>query len=103
MASSSPSIRPSLSLTINWSNSFAEFENVLQGHHRTAWKQVLHEHFPEPIDATEPVPAKQDRNLEENFHQAIQLFIQQMLNKKSLGIGSISIYSLAETMSSRSQ
>ncbi len=31
---------------LNWSDSFAEFENVLQGHHKTAWKQVLHEHFP---------------------------------------------------------
>ncbi len=36
---------------------FVEFENVLQGHHKTAWKQVLHEHFPEPVDATVPVPA----------------------------------------------
>jgi hypothetical protein len=61
---------------LNWSNSFVEFENVLQGHNKTAWKQVLHEHFPEPVDATVPVPAKQDRSLEENFHQVIQLFIQ---------------------------
>jgi hypothetical protein len=67
---------------LNWSNSFAEFENVLQGHHRTAWKQVLHEHFPEPVNVTEPVTAAKDCNLEENFHQAIQLFIQQTLNKK---------------------
>jgi hypothetical protein len=67
---------------LNWSDSFAEFENVLQGHHRTAWKQVLHEHFPEPVDAIVPVMAEQDCILEENFHQAIQLFIQQMLNKK---------------------
>jgi hypothetical protein len=67
---------------LNWSNYFAEFENVLQGHHKTAWKQVLHEHFPEPVDATVPVPAKQDCNQEETFHQAIQLFIQQTLNKK---------------------
>ncbi len=55
---------------------------MLQGHHKTAWKQVLHEHFPEPVDATVPVPAMQDCSLEENLHQAIQLFIQQMLNKK---------------------
>ncbi len=55
---------------------------MLQGHHKTAWKQVLHEHFPERIDATVPVPAMQDRSLEENFHRAIQLFIQQTLNKK---------------------
>ncbi len=67
---------------LNWSDSFVEFENVLQGHHKTAWKQVLHKHFPEPVDATVPVPATQDCSLEENFHRAVQLFIQQMLNKK---------------------
>jgi hypothetical protein len=67
---------------LNWSDSFVEFENVLQGHHRTAWKQVLHEHFPEPVNVTVPVPATQDCSLEKNFHQAIQLFIQQTLNKK---------------------
>jgi hypothetical protein len=67
---------------LNWSDSFVEFENVLQGHHKTAWKQVLHEHFPELIDATVPVPATQDCSLEENFHQAIQLIIQWTLNKK---------------------
>jgi hypothetical protein len=38
---------------------------------------VLHEHFPEPVDATVPVLAMKDCSLEENFHQAIQLFIQQ--------------------------
>jgi hypothetical protein len=67
---------------LNWADSFGEFDNVLQGNHRTAWKQVLHEHFPEPVDATAPVPAMQDCSLEENFHQAIQLFIQRMLNEK---------------------
>ncbi len=56
---------------LNWTNSFVEFENVLQGHHRTAWKQVLHKHFPEPVDATVPVSAEQDRNQEGTFHQAI--------------------------------
>jgi hypothetical protein len=44
-----------------------EFKNVLQGHHRTAWKQVLQEHFPEPIDVMMPVLAAQDCNLKENF------------------------------------
>jgi hypothetical protein len=64
------------------SDSFTEFRKVLQGHHRTGWKQVLQEHFPEPVDATVPVTAEQDCNLEENFHQVIQLFIQRTLNKK---------------------
>jgi hypothetical protein len=67
---------------LNWSDSFVEFENVLQGHHKMAWKQLLHEHFPEPVNAMVPVLAMQDCSLEENLHQAIQLFIQQMLNKK---------------------
>jgi hypothetical protein len=44
------------------------FKNVFQGHHKTAWKQVLHEHFPEPVNAMVPVPATQDCSLEENFH-----------------------------------
>ncbi len=48
-----------------WSDSFVEFENMLQGHHKTAWKQVLHDYFPEPVDATVPVPARQDCSLEE--------------------------------------
>jgi hypothetical protein len=59
-----------------------EFENVLQGQHRMARKQVLHEYFPEPVDATVPVSVAQDHNLEGNFHQALQLFIQQTLNKQ---------------------
>jgi hypothetical protein len=67
---------------LTWSDSFVGFKNVLQGHHRMAWKQVLHEHFPEPVDAMMPVLVAQDCNLEENFHQALQLFIQQTLNKK---------------------
>jgi hypothetical protein len=67
---------------LNWSDSFVEFKNVLQGHHKTAWKQVIHEHFAEPVDAMVPVPATQDRSLEENFHQMIKLFIQKTLNKK---------------------
>ncbi len=67
---------------LNWADFLGEFENVLQGHHKTAWKQVLHEHFLEPVDATVSVLAMQDPSLEENFHQAIQLYIQQTLNKK---------------------
>jgi hypothetical protein len=59
-----------------------EFKNVLQGHRKTAWKQVLHEHFPEPYNAPVPVQVAQDCNLEENFHLALQLFIQQMLSEK---------------------
>ena len=67
---------------LTWVNSFTEFKNVLQGQHRIAWKQTLHEHFPEPVNAMRSVPSKQDCNSGENLYQAIQLFLQQMLNKK---------------------
>ena len=67
---------------LTWIDSFTEFENVLQGQHRTAWKQVLHEHFPEPVDATRPVPSEQNRNSEENYRRALALFLQRTLNEK---------------------
>ncbi len=57
-----------------WADSFTEFENVLQGQHRTAWKQTPQEHFLEPVDATRPVPSDQDCNSDENFHRAISSF-----------------------------
>jgi hypothetical protein len=88
---------------LNWSDSFVEFKNVLQDHHKTAWKQVLHEHFPEPADATVLGPATQDCSLEESFHGAIQLFIQQMLNKKKARDRQYIYMQPAETMSSRSR
>jgi hypothetical protein len=74
MVSNLPSTKRSPSSTrelkkcdLNWSDSFVvvEFKNALQGHHKIAWKQVLREHFPEPVDAMVPVPATQDRSLEE--------------------------------------
>ena len=66
---------------LTWVNSFTEFKNVLQGQHRTAWKQMLHEHFLEPVNAMRPVPSAQDRISVENFCQAIQLFLQRTLSK----------------------
>ncbi len=53
---------------LNWSDYFVEFENVLQGHHKTAWKQVLHKHFPEPVNVTALVPATQDCSSEDSLH-----------------------------------
>jgi hypothetical protein len=67
---------------LTWADSFTEFENVLQGQHKTAWNQTLHEHFPEPVDATRPVPSDQDCNSDENFCRAILLFLQWTLNEK---------------------
>jgi hypothetical protein len=38
-------------------------------------KQILHELYPEPVDAT-MVPVEQDRLPKENFRHAIELFIK---------------------------
>jgi hypothetical protein len=63
---------------LNWSDSFVEFKNVLQGHRKTAWKQVLHEHFPEPVNVMVPVPAMQDRSSEEtSIEQSSSLFSER--------------------------
>jgi hypothetical protein len=67
-------------INLDFSHSFVEFENVLQGQYKTAWKQVVHEHFLEPTNP-ENVPAKQDRSTEENFCCAVELFIIKALNK----------------------
>jgi hypothetical protein len=66
---------------LDWTNSFEEFENVLEGQYKTAWKQVLHNHFPEPVNAV-MVPSEQDRSLEENFCCAIIFLLKQALHKE---------------------
>jgi hypothetical protein len=68
-------------INLNFSHSFLEFENVLHGQYKTAWKQVVHEHFPEPT-IPENVPTKQDRSREENFRRAVELFIIKALHEQ---------------------
>jgi hypothetical protein len=64
-----------------YTHSFVEFENVLQGQYKTAWKQVVHEHFLEPTNP-ENVPVEQDCSSEANFCRAVVLFITKILHKK---------------------
>jgi hypothetical protein len=68
-------------LNLDYVKGFAKFCNVLLGRYQTNWKQVLHEHFPEPVDPEVVEPA-QDRTLAENFLHAIDLFLIRTLNKK---------------------
>jgi hypothetical protein len=58
-----------------------EFENVLQGQYKNAWKQVVHEHFVEPINP-ENVLVDQDCSSEANFRHAVELFITKVLHEK---------------------
>ncbi len=66
---------------LDWTNSFDQFENVLEGQYKTAWKQVMHDHFLEPVN-TVMVPTEHDRSLEENFHRVIELFSKKALHEE---------------------
>ena len=67
-------------INLDWNHSFTEFENVLQGQHKTAWKKIVHEFFPEPVDLSN-VTAEQDRSREENFRRTIALFLRKALHE----------------------
>jgi len=75
-------IRGAEKVDLDYTESLQEFENVLLGRYLTDWKQVLHEHFPEPVDAT-MVPPEHDRSSAENFHRAIDLFVIKTLNESA--------------------
>jgi hypothetical protein len=66
---------------LDYVTSFAEFSKVLLGRYQTSWKQVLHKHFPEPVN-TEVIKPAQDCALAKNFSHAINLFLIRTLNKK---------------------
>jgi hypothetical protein len=61
-------------INLDWNHSFTEFENVLQGQYKTAWKKIVHEFFPEPVDLSN-VTAEQDRSREE------KLFLRKALHE----------------------
>jgi hypothetical protein len=62
-------------VNIDYAHCFVEFKND-----KTAWKQVVHEHLPEPTDP-ENVLVKQDCSSETNFRCAAELFITKVLHE----------------------
>jgi hypothetical protein len=66
---------------LDWTHSFLEFENVLQGQYKTAWKPIVHEFYSEPVNAT-MVPTKQDCLRKKNFRHAIELFLKKALHEE---------------------
>ena len=61
---------------LDYANAFIKFENVLEGTLNSAWKHVLKEHFPEPIDdSTGFLLPESNRNSMESFQRAIKLFL----------------------------
>ena len=68
-------------IDLDYVQSFAEFGNVLQGRLLSDWKQILSNHFPEPVDLETVLPTH-DRSTAENFSIAINLFLMRTLNEK---------------------
>jgi len=70
---------------LNYTNAFIEFENVLEGTLNLAWKYVLKEHFPEPMDdSTGVLVPESNKNSKESFQRAIELFLQRSMHEKKL-------------------
>ena len=66
-----------------WGESFSEFENVLADRYKTTWLEVLHDHFPEPLEAETIVTApERNREVKSNFYLAIDLFIKKVLDNQ---------------------
>jgi hypothetical protein len=74
-------ITNSVRIDLDYVQSFAEFGNVLQGRLLSDWKQILSDHFPEPVDLETVLPTH-DRSSAENFSHAINMFLMRTLNKK---------------------
>ena len=70
---------------LDYANAFIKFENVLEGALISAWKCVLKEHFPEPIDdSTGILLLESNSNSKESFQSAIELFLQRSTHEKKL-------------------
>jgi hypothetical protein len=65
-------------LNWSWPETFSEFENILGDSYRTIWHKVLNEQFPEPLEETSAYPHGKN----EDFEQAIKLFIRKILDNK---------------------
>jgi hypothetical protein len=70
-------------VNLDYIQSFGEFSNVLQGAYLTDWKQVCHEHFPEPVNPSMVSP-EHDWSVPANFQRAINLFLLRTLKEQKL-------------------
>jgi hypothetical protein len=70
---------------LDYAHAFVKFENVLKGVLNSAWKYVLIEHFPEPIDdSTGALSPESNQNSKEIFQSAVDLFLQHSTQEKKL-------------------
>jgi hypothetical protein len=67
-------------LNWSWSESFSEFENVLDDGYCTTWLEVLTDHFSKPLENKPEATSELKRHdKKENFYCAISTFICEIL------------------------
>jgi hypothetical protein len=70
---------------LDYASAFIDFENALEGALNSAWKYVLKEHFPEPIDDwTGILLSESNQNSKESFQKVNELFLQRSEHEKKL-------------------
>jgi len=62
----------------DWPETFLEFKNVFGDSYRTTWKEMLAEHYPEPLDETSP----SNRDTKNDFDRTVALFIKKTLDNE---------------------
>ena len=78
-------IQAATKLNWSWAETFSEFENVLDSSYRTAWREVVKDHFNLSPDerAEEVISLAEPENradCEEGFHRAVKLFVCTILD-----------------------
>ena len=74
---------------LDWAHSFEEFKNVLEGQYKLAWKQVIYDHFPDPVDLA-MAPSSKIAHWKRIFVVRLSFFSKRLFTKRSPGTGNTS-------------
>ena len=64
-------------LNWSWYETFSEFENVLAGSYKTAWREVVKDHFSDESNIVET------QNVEAGFYKAVRIFVCTILDSET--------------------
>jgi len=73
-------IQAATKLDWSWAETFSEFENVLAGSYKTAWREVVKDHFSPPDDGDD---AANSVYTEAAFKKAVQLFVCTIVDSET--------------------
>ena len=70
-------VQAATKLDWDWYETFSQFENVLEGSYKTAWREVVRDHFSDESAIVET------QNDEAGFHRAVRLFVCTILDSET--------------------